>query len=258
MTWKPKHPGRLAGATGAMLCMQLAGAQGVDELLEAGEERILQAQAQQQQIEAVAEDTQEMFQDYLQAQREIEDLLVYNDLLRALVEDQRVELEILYRNIDEVGTIEGQILPLMARMIDGLERFIDLDVPFLQEERYAQVERLRALMTRSDVTTASQFNNVLTQWMVEMEDYGMTIDVYTDEIVTADGVTREVQLLRIGRIALLYITPDGSHVGAWDKNARAWVPLDESMVREIRIGIESYESEQAALFVAPVSPPEER
>jgi hypothetical protein len=257
MTWKPKHPSRLAGAFGGLLCMHLAAAQNVDQIYDAGEERILQAQAQQQEIDAIVEVTEDRFEAYQVLLREIEDLQVYNNLLQAQVDAQNRTLRQLYAAIDEVGVIERQILPLMTRMISGLERFVALDVPFLVNERNARVARLKSLLLRSDVTAAEQFRNVLEAWLIEMEDYGTTGDVYKQEIVTPDGVTREVELLRIGRIALLYVTPDGSQAGAWDNNARQWVELDDSMSAEIRTGIESYESGQPALFVAPVPPPED-
>jgi hypothetical protein len=258
MTWKPKHPSRLAGALGGLLCMQFAAAQSLNQIYDAGEQRIQQAQAQQTEIDAIVEVTEDRFEAYQILLREIEDLKVYNNLLQAQVDSQNRQLRDLYAAIDEVGVIERQILPLMTRMIAGLERFVSLDIPFLLEERNARIARLKALLLRSDVTVASQFSNVLEAWLIEMDDYGTTGDVYTDEIVAADGVTREVELLRIGRIALLYVTPDGSQAGAWDRNARQWVTLDDSMSNEIRIGIESYESGQPELFMAPVPPPEDR
>jgi hypothetical protein len=257
MTWKPKHPSHWAGAIAGVLCLQLAAAQSVDELYEAGEQRIQQAQAQQEEIDAIVEVTEDRFEEYQVLLREIEDLRIYNNLLGAQVDAQNRELTQLYASIDEVGFIERQILPLMQRMITGLEKFIDLDMPFLLDERYARVERLRAWLLRADVTAAEQFRAVLDAWLIEMDDYGTTGDVYVDEIVTADGTTREVELLRIGRIALLYVTPDGGRAGAWDNRSRQWVELDPTMVSQIQIGIDSYETGQPALFVAPVAPPEE-
>jgi hypothetical protein len=238
--------------------MQFALAQSVDELYEAGEQRIQQAQAQQAEVEQIADITEDRLQDYLQLVREIEDLEIYNNVLSAQVEDQRRQLRVLNDSIDGVDAIQRQILPLMNRMINALERFIDLDIPFLLDARYERVERLRALMFRSDVTPAEQFRNVLQAWMIEMNDYGLQGDVYTDSIMTPDGAMREVRLLRIGRIALIYLTPDGSQAGAWNKLTGQWERLEDSMIEEVRIGIEAYETKQGALFVAPVPPPEDR
>jgi hypothetical protein len=186
MTWTLKHPGRLAGAIGGLLCLQVAAAQTVDDLFEAGEERIQQAQAQQEEIDAIQEVTEDRFEQYQVLLREIEDLEIYNNLLRAQVEAQRRQLDQLYTSINEVGLIERQVLPLMTRMITSLDRFIDLDVPFLLEERRARIATARRTLARSDVTVAEQFRFVMEAWMIEMQDYGATGELYTDEIVTSD------------------------------------------------------------------------
>jgi hypothetical protein len=259
MTLKFKHPGLVAGAIGGLLCMQLefAAAQSVSDLVQVGEDRIQQAQAQQEEIDAIVDVTDDRFDQYQVLLREIEDLEIFNNLMRAQVNAQRRELDDLYTAIDEVGYIERQILPLMTRMIDGLERFIQLDVPFLVDERLARVEARRQLLTRADVTAAEQFRNVMEAWMIEMDYYGTTGEIFTDEIVTADGVTREVELLRIGRVALVYVTPDGSQAGAWDQRNRQWVTLGPELVEEIRAGFDAYETETPAMFVVPVPAPEE-
>jgi len=257
MTWNFIHPSRLAGAIGGLFCVQLAVAQPIGELYQAGEERILQAQAQQGQIDAIVDDTEDDFEAYQTLLREIEDLEIYNNLLRAQVNGQRRELNNLYTSIDEVGLIERQVLPLMTRMISGLEHFIQLDVPFLVDERLERAGRLRALLVRSDVTAAEQFRLVMEAWLIEMEDYGTTGEIYTDEIVTADGVGREVELLRIGRLALVYVTPDGSQAGAWNQAAREWVILPAEMVDALREGIDAYKTSTPAMFVVPVPAPEE-
>jgi hypothetical protein len=257
MRWKPKHPGRLAGAIAGLLCMQSAAAQDVDDLYEAGERRILQAQAQQEEVDAVVEVTSDRFEEYQFLLREVEDLRVFNNLLQAQVDSQTRELNQLYVSIDNVGLIERQILPLMTRMITGLQRFIELDLPFLLDERMATVERMRARLGMADVTVAEQFRLVLEGWLEEMDNFGRNGAFYTDEITIADGTRREVQLLQIGRIALLYVTPDGQEAGAWDNRSRTWVPIND-LAGEILAGIEAYDTEQPTMLVVPVAPPEER
>jgi hypothetical protein len=257
MTWKLKHPGLLAGAIGGLLCMQIAAAQTLDSIFDAGENRIQQAQAEQDEIDSISSDIEDRFRDYQTLLGEIEELQIYNNLLRAQVNGQERQLDQLYASINEVGLIERQILPLMTRMITGLEQFIKLDMPFLLDERLARVTQARELLARPDYSAAAQFRFVMDAWSIEMDDYGRTGEVYTDEITTPDGTTREVELLRIGRVALIYMTPDGSQAGAWDKDKREWVELDPSWIPDLRAGFEAYRTETPALFVVPIAAPEE-
>lgn len=259
MTWKPSHLSRLAGALTGLLCMHGAVAQQTDieDVFEIGERRIQLAQEQQQEIDAIVEVTEDRFAEYQQLLTEIENLSVYNNLLQAQVDQQNRDLADLRTAIDQVSFIERQILPLMTRMITGLELFIENDVPFLLEERRARAANLRNLLQRSDVSAAEQFRLVMEAWQIEMSDYGQTSDAYTSEIVGPDGVRREVDLLRVGRLALVYVTRDGSQAGAWDHRERAWVSLDSEMAAEIRTGITAVETETPALFLVPVLPPVE-
>ena len=108
-------------------------------------------------------------------------------------------------------------------MIDGLERFVELDVPFLIGERTERVASLKDLLERSDVTAAEKFRVVMEAWQIE-NDYARTIYTYTDDL-DIGGVTREVDVLQVGRVALLYQTADGAQSGAWDQRTRQWVPV---------------------------------
>ena len=109
-------------------------------------------------------------------------------------------------------------------MIDGLEQFVDLDVPFHIDERKERVEFLCSSMDRSDISIAEKFRQVLEAYKIENE-YGRKIDSYKG-VATVNGAERDVNFLRIGRIGLLYQTTDGEHSGAWDKTQGAWVELD--------------------------------
>jgi len=253
MRGKPTSAVLLMGLIGG-LTASLSHAQ-VNAIIQAEQSRIQQAQAAQDQIDSIVTQTRSRFDEYQRLLKEIDNLVVYNTLLQAQVDDQNRELDELRTSIDQVTVIERQILPLMTRMIAGLEQFIALDVPFLLNERNARVANLRALLSRSDVTTAEQFRNVMEAWQIET-DYGATSETYTDE-VTIDGTTREVDFIKIGRVALLYLTPNGQLASAWDQRTRTWVPLDAEYRESIRQGLRVLATGSPEMFVIPVAPPEE-
>ena len=246
----------LFGTLGVILTAELAVGQGVDRLIEAEALRIQQAQASQDEIDGIVSQTRTLAEEYRAVLKEVEGLEVYNTLLDRQIEDQETELSNLRTSIDEVQVIERQILPLLTRMVDGLGRFVELDVPFLLEERLERVERNRSLLEQANVTAAEKFRVVMEAWQIE-NDYARTISTYTDE-VEIDGVAREVDVLQIGRVALLYQTPDGALSGAWDQRTRQWVPVGNEYRNTIRQGISLALNQLApTLLLLPMSPPEE-
>ena len=73
-----------------------------------------------------------------------------------------------------------------------------------------------------------------------------------------NGSSRDVDFLRIGRIALMYQTTDGAMSGAWDAGSGAWVDLpsgdyDAAIRKGIRIAKKQATIE---LLNMPVSAPE--
>lgn len=255
MRGKPKSAALLMSVFGGMLAANLAWGQ-VSAIIAAEERRIQQAQQAQDQIDGIVTTTRSRFDEYQGLLKEVDGLVVYNTLLQNQINDQNRALDELRTSIDNVTVVERQILPLMTRMIAGLEQFIELDVPFLLDERRARVARLKQLLNRSDVTAAEQFRNVVEAWQIEVNDYGRNSETYTAAI-DIGGTRREVDFLKIGRIALVYLTPDGRTAGAWDQRTRQWVTLDSSYNAEIRLGIETVRTGSPALFTVPVAPPEE-
>lgn len=247
------------GAIGALLISQSGHAQGLNGLIEAEQSRIRQAQQQQQQIDQVVERTRSDFDDYQRELRQIYTLEVFNQVQQRLVDDQNRQLDELRASIDQVSIVERQIMPLMIRMITGLDEFINLDVPFLLEERRARVRFLEALVDRSDVSVAEKFRNVMEAWEIEL-DYGTFPETYGGT-VPIDGVNRQVNFLKIGRLALLFLTPDRQIAGRYNPRTRAWeYPLDADLRDAVEQGLDMVSTgnaASAALFLVPIAPPEE-
>ena len=65
-------------------------------------------------------------------------------------------------------------MPLMSRMIGALEEFVEVDVPFLIDERRRRVGNLLDIMGRADVTVAEKYRRLVEAYQIENE-YGRTI-----------------------------------------------------------------------------------
>lgn len=246
----------MAGAVASVLGLGAASAGDVDRVIDRGAERIRLAQAAQERVDKIVDETRSLETQYHTVLKEIDGLEVYNDLLRSQVKAQEAEMEDLAGSIDKVTVIERQITPLMIRMIDGLEQFVELDLPFLLEERRKRVADLRALMERADVTVAEKFRRVTEAYQVEI-DYGRTMLAYKGTL-TLDGATREVNMLRVGRIGLYYQTVDASSTGVWNPGTGAWEALDSSEARnQVRQGLRIANKQVAPdLLLLPVEAPE--
>jgi len=229
----------------------------VDQVTQEGEKRADAGAAEQQRVEQIATQTDNLLNDYNTLSKVVDGLITYNSLLQRQVNNQEIEKAALAESIDNVALIERQIIPLMTRMLDSLEQFIQLDTPFLMTERTERLERLRGMMERSDVSSAEKFRRVIEAYQIE-NDYGRTIEAYKGS-VPINGNQQEVDFLRIGRVALAYQSVGGAHTGAWDADAGQWVELDPAEFKnQIADGIRIARKQVAPdLLIIPVAAPGE-
>ena len=184
------------------------------------------ARQSQLTVDTIAESMQERLQQYKQIMKEIDGLQVYTEQLQQQVGSQQQEMDDLNQSLDQVSIVERQVSPLMTRMIDALETFVELDVPFLEIERADRLAGLNDLMQRANVEVSEKFRRVMEAYQIEAE-YGRNIEAYSAEH-SVNGQMQDVTFLRIGRLALIYKTRDGQQLGIWDQQAREWKPLDNS------------------------------
>lgn len=229
----------------------------VDQVMAEGEKRADAGAAEQRRVEQISDQTQDLLNDYNTVAKVVDGLVTYNALLQRQVDNQMSEMAALNESIRNVSLIERQILPLMTRMLDSLDVFIELDTPFLLKERTERMERLRGMLERSDVSAAEKFRRVIEAYQIE-NDYGRTIEAYKDT-VDVDGVTQEADFLRIGRVSLAYQTVGGGTTGAWDKDIGAYVKLDDSEFKnQVTHGLRVARKQVAPdLLVIPVAAPSE-
>ena len=225
-------------------------------ILKVGQDKNVAAAKSQKKIDKLAEETRSLLQDYKTVMKQIDGLKVYNARLQKQIDNQLRRIADIDESISQVTVIQRQMTPLVIRMIDGLEQFVELDVPFHIDERRQRVAFLRNNLDRSDVSVAEKFRQVLEAYKIESE-YGRKLDAYKGS-VEIGGVERDVNFFRVGRVALLYQTTDTESSGAWDQASRSWVPLDSGEFRNaIMKGLRIARKEAAIdLLNLPIAAPE--
>jgi hypothetical protein len=104
------------------------------------------------------------------------------------------------------------------------------------EERRARIASVKEALARPDYTGAEKLRRVLEALQVEA-NYGTVAEVYQEKIIVND---EEVfaEMVRIGRISVYWLTPDGERVGEYDRAQGKWVELDHKYVQPIDVARE--------------------
>jgi hypothetical protein len=208
----------------------------LDEMVDVRSDGNEAAEGVQEAIDTISDETQDLMARYRTALKQVDSLNIYTDQMRSLIAAQEVELASLVEQRTRVQAVGRSVTPLMTRMIDGLEKFVELDIPFLKTERDERVDGLRLMMVRSDVTTPEKYRQIMEAYQIENE-YGRTIEAYRASIMLGNREVT-VDFLRFGRIALVYQSPDEAETGAWSQAERKWVELDPGEYRSaIRAGL---------------------
>ncbi|WP_027857996.1 DUF3450 domain-containing protein [Marinobacterium jannaschii] len=205
---------------------------GVRQSLESAHQTAAQTQ---QAINKLDEKTATDYETYTAVLRQAKLVEAYNRQLEKLVDSQRNELTDLDSQLASLAETEQATLPLLVRMQGMLERFVEADLPFLQEERAQRIERLSKLIDRADVSIAEKYRQLLEAYQIEAE-YGRTLEAW-DGVIEQAGTTRDVRFLRLGRTALYYQSLDGLSSAIWNNATASWQPIDPSLNWSIQKGI---------------------
>lgn len=189
----------------------------------------------QARIDSDSEKTLSMLDEYRAIQESLIAVRAQNAQLQRSLEQQTQELASLDTQIAEVSTVRVQLSPLLKRMVSALDDFVSLDLPFLQKERNARSQALHALIATGTEPVAKQARRVFEAYLVELA-YGQTLEAYEDTI-ELEGQEVAVELLRVGRVGLFYLSVDGERAGRYNPVAKRFDALDSSEVPKIRQAI---------------------
>lgn len=223
------RPAVLVGITLSLL-ITAASAAKLGDVVATSDQWLVAQVDSQKKVDGLAEERLTLADEYRNSLREADSLKLYIQQLKSQLRSQEAEKDSVRVEIREIARTNIAILPLMQDMLAVFGQFVELDTPFLIEERKERVKALNDMMPRADVTVSEKFRRILEGYQVEI-DYGRTIEGYRGNL---DG--KDVDFLRIGRVGLLYQTPDTKETGYWDRDKKGWV-VDNSAVEGVKEGL---------------------
>lgn len=230
----------------ALVCLvSPVSAGSLDQGLELAKDLNDQAVSSQKKIDSATAKTKAMLEEYQQLMLDSDFHETQKNQLLSALEQQRQKKQSLQQQLQQIQQTEKRLAPLLLSMVQALERFILLDVPFHHQERIDSVLVLRERILDPALTLADRFQLVMEAFQIEL-DYGYSLEAYRDQIAwqegtgqeaTGQGEQRSVECLRIGRLALYFVTPDGNTVGIWNRAEKRWQLLSPDYRRPILDGI---------------------
>lgn len=215
----------------ALAGSNIAAADALTDLQKAEAQIFKQSAKSQAKINNIYEQTQDLLADYRNTVDQADVLRGYNDHVQRMVDDQQANLVSLQEQIDGIDEIKQGVVPLMYKMIDALDKFIELDVPMNIDNRKERVANLRDVMNDSNVNTSEQFRLVLEAYEIEAS-YGTIFDAYQAEI-DLGGRTLTADFVHMGRVAFVAQSLDAKNSWLWNNETRAWEELGDEYIKPI-------------------------
>lgn len=198
----------------------------------------------QNKIDNVEYQREELLSKYKYTNAELKSTRVYNEQLRKILESQKEELSNINQQIVDIENTQKNIFPLMLNMVDSLKKLVQMDTPFLLDERTTRIENIEKSLDKADIKTAEKYRIILEAFKIEY-DYANSIETYQDKI---DATTYD--FLRLGRTALYYQSLDLKTYGYWNNETRSWVEVESSNAKaNIRKGIKIAKKHQNVDFL---------
>ena len=207
----------------------------MEPVLEVGRNNTELSATSQAKIDSTELATNKLVNEFKVVSKQVEGLKLYNAQKRIQIQAQLDLMDKYDEQLVQVVIMQRQIPPLAQRMLEGLEKYVNLDTPFHIEERRQRLDLVRASLSNPKVTASEQVRQILEAYNIEGE-YGRKLDAY-DETIVIDGQEMVVNILRVGRLGMFFQTKDERKTGYYDNETGTWETLPGGYRVQIRDGI---------------------
>jgi hypothetical protein len=206
----------------------------------------------QKHIDNLSNKSDTLYQEYINVKEELNEQESYNKELKLITDSQSKQIPKLQQQLKDLEQTKIKIIPLMFEMVDSLDKFVQIDIPFLIEERRQRVKNLKNYLSNPDISLSDQYRSIMDAYKIEY-NYARTVGVYRAQLNPDDENSPTVDFLRVGRIGFYYQTLDNKKSAMYDIQTHAWVILDEVYNNRIDKAISIARKKEAPdFFVLPI------
>ena len=174
---------------------------------------------------------------------------------RAYLKTQEEALARLDQKQEALARLNLELEPYLETAYLRLEEFIQGDLPFLEEERANRLAFLRRSLDDYHLELSEKLRRLMEALVVEAE-YGNRVEK-TQATLDLDGNPTLVDIFRLGRLGLYYLTPDGGRLGWLPRGTDKWQPLAPEYHRPLVRAVEMADRQRAVeLITLPMGRPE--
>ena len=232
-----------------------ANAQLNQTLQEAGRSTDAGAQTQRR-VDQLDDQRTDIELEYRALLQQIESQRLFVEQQQVFIRSQENELTSLEQQIERVDGIERDLAPMMREMVQNLEQFVNLDLPFQMEGENGRLARIEGLYEDIDdpnISPAERYRVILNAYEIEAS-YGRSLRSYDEEILE-DGVLVPVTVLQVGRVAMIRQYNDG-RLTIRHANSNGWEDLPGSYTANVNRAVRiAQEVTTPSVFLAPLPGP---
>jgi hypothetical protein len=174
--------------------------------------------ALRQQAQALQKDYAQKKHRLLEEEESLKKRIVvlehYTAKTQRYLDSQRAKVEELERQLVEVDRFQKELDPLLDHFHEKLTSLVNSDLPFLKEERQARLLSIKNELDDYDTSAAEKTRRLLEALNIEVR-FGSHTEATEVEAIF-EGRRRRMHQLRVGRLGLFAMGPDGQQAYRFD------------------------------------------
>ena len=237
---------------------------------------------------AHAQDADAAVKEYTAVLEQIQNLKIATMQREVMMENQKSNMENLRAQISSVPATKSEVRRIVTEMVAEIEKVIESDLPFREDERSARMEKMRSLLANEATSDVELYRRAMTLYDVEA-NYGYTISSYAGDHPNDPGrrlracledstslacnlssdqkkhmenggkiegianTIKDGNYVHFGRMSFIYLDFDSREGFRWSKEIDGWEPLAAGDILNARRSVRVARGESApSVVTAPI------